>query len=114
MQRGKRRRNRQTEKPKQDATGDQPAIPQAESAPKGSEPVDTSALAPYNSYGSPDFVERGYYVDKPFTCVDCGAACVYTAAQQKWWYEVAKGQVYSRAKRCQSCRRARRTKAPNT
>src|SRR5688572_6639444 len=67
--------------------------------------VDQSALAPYNSYGFPGFVERGYYVDKPFTCQSCGAEEVWTAKQQKWWYEMAKGSVYSAARLCLACRR---------
>lgn len=34
--------------------------------------VNEALLAPYNSYGAPDFAYRGYYVDRPFRCVDCG------------------------------------------
>lgn len=68
-------------------------------------PVDASALAPNNSYGAPQFVERGYYQDVQFRCVDCGKDEVWTATQQKWWYEVAKGFAYSTAKRCRACRR---------
>ena len=49
------------------------------------------AHAPNNSYGVPCFVERGYYQDLPFTCVGCGSKEIWRAAQQKWWYEVAKG-----------------------
>ena len=30
--------------------------------------VDPSALAPHNSYSQPDFVQRGYYIDKSFIC----------------------------------------------
>lgn len=67
-------------------------------------PVDAKALAPNNSYGVPEFVKRGCYVDQRFTCVDCGVEEVWTAAQQKWWYEVAKGQVDTRANRCGDCR----------
>jgi hypothetical protein len=76
--------------------------------------VNVSALAPNNSYGVPRFVERGYYTDQPFKCADCGVHQVWTARQQKWWYEVAKGYVYSSAKLCRPCRRrerARRTEA---
>ena len=73
-------------------------------------PVDTAALAPSNSYGAPDFVARGYYVDVPFRCVDCDKDEVWTATQQKWWYEVAKGYEYSHAKRCRPCRRRVREK----
>jgi hypothetical protein len=66
--------------------------------------VNVAALAPSNSYGVPRFVKRGHYEDEPFTCTGCGAAQVWTAWQQKWWYEVAKGYVYSTAKYCRACR----------
>jgi hypothetical protein len=71
-------------------------------------PVNAKLLAPNNSYGAPDFVQRGYYVDRPFRCVDCGKEEVWTGTQQKWWYEVAKGFVYSTAVRCRICRRKKR------
>lgn len=45
-----------------------------------------------------------FYAAKPFECRDCGASEVWTAGQQKWWYEVAKGSIYSTAVRCRSCR----------
>lgn len=76
--------------------------------------VDPSQLAPDGSYSRPDFVERGYYVDKPFECHHCGAPQTWTAAQQKWWYEVAKGGVWTTARLCRACRqreRARREEA---
>jgi hypothetical protein len=76
--------------------------------------VNAAALAPNNSYGAPRFVRRGYYSDEPFRCSGCGADQVWTARQQKWWYEVAKGYVYSTARLCRPCRRreqARRTEA---
>jgi hypothetical protein len=69
-------------------------------------PVNADLLAPYNSYGVPKFVERGYYIDIPFRCVGCGKDEVWTGWQQKWWYEVAKGYVYSSARKCRKCRRA--------
>jgi hypothetical protein len=71
-------------------------------------PVNEELLAPNNSYGAPDFVRRGYYVDIPFRCVDCGKEEIWTGTQQKWWYEVAKGFVYSTAIRCRACRRKER------
>jgi hypothetical protein len=71
-------------------------------------PVNETLLAPHNSYGVPDFVRRGYYVDVSFRCADCGIEEVWTGAQQKWWYEVAKGFVYSTAIRCRRCRREQR------
>src|SRR5436305_15331411 len=74
--------------------------------------VNRTALAPHGSYSEPDFVQRGFYVDKPFECVDCGAAEIWRAAQQKWWYEVAKGDVFTTARRCRACRcRERNRKA---
>jgi hypothetical protein len=68
-------------------------------------PVNLDLLGPHRSYSELDFVTRGYYVDRPFECVDCGASEVWTAAQQKWWYEVAKGSLYATAVRCRACRR---------
>lgn len=83
----------------------------------GQAPVNPLLLAANNSYGWPDFVERGFYVDKPFVCADCGKKEIWTATQQKWWYEVAKGYVDSTAKRCRPCRikeRDRRNAARKT
>lgn len=45
-----------------------------------------------------------FYVDKPFTCRDCGSKEIWTAKQQKWWYEIAKGHIHSTAVRCKKCR----------
>ena len=70
--------------------------------------VNHALLRPTNSYGAPDFVERGHYLDRPFVCKDCGKQEVWTATQQKWWYEVAKGDVFSGAARCRACRRRER------
>ena len=72
--------------------------------PSGSAPVNEASLAPNNSYGAPDFVHRGYYLDMAFTCGNCGKEEIWTASQQKWWYEVAKGFAYSTAKQCRACR----------
>jgi hypothetical protein len=52
-----------------------------------------------------------FYLDRPFVCTDCGLHQVWTAKQQKWWYEIAKGPIDSTAVRCRPCRlreRARR------
>jgi hypothetical protein len=70
--------------------------------------VNREALAPHNSYGEPEFVTRGFYADQPFECVDCGKAEIWTAEQQKWWYEVAKGNAFTAARRCRACRRRER------
>ena len=47
---------------------------------------------------------KPYYVDEPFTCQDCGKQEVWTAKQQQWWFEVAKGNINSQAVLCRSCR----------
>jgi hypothetical protein len=73
-------------------------------------PCNPGLLAPYNSYGQPPFVARGYYLDEPFACAGCGSQEVWRATQQKWWYEVAKGNVESRARLCNPCRRAERAR----
>jgi hypothetical protein len=70
--------------------------------------VNPALLTPDHSYGSPEFVQRGYYVDAPFTCKDCGYDDTWTASQQKWWYEQAKGGVWTTARRCRGCRRKER------
>lgn len=86
-----------------------PAAPWPASAPLLDQAtVERSLLAADNSYGAPAFVQRGYYQDVAFTCVDCGEPGVWSAARQKWWYEVARGGVWTTARRCRSCRAARR------
>ena len=80
----------------------------------GTVAVTPALLRPTTSYGIPEFVQRGYYQDRPFRCKDCGVAEIWTAAQQRWWYEVAQGEVWTTAVRCRACRqreRARRTEA---
>ncbi|MDS4014876.1 MAG: zinc-ribbon domain containing protein [Candidatus Accumulibacter sp.] len=78
--------------------------------PPGSAAVSPALLRPYNSYGEPEFVRRGYYTDLAFRCVDCGAAGIWRAERQKWWYEVAAGDVFSTAVRCAACRARERAR----
>jgi len=59
-----------------------------------------SRQVPNNSWGPPKVV----YVDIAFCCRDCGQEEVWTAEQQKWYYEVAKGTLYATAVRCRACR----------
>ena len=70
----------------------------------GQSPCNPDSLAPYNSYGEPAFVTCGFYIDTAFRCIDCGREEVWSATQQKWWYEVAKGNINSKAVKCRSCR----------
>lgn len=76
--------------------------------PSGRIQADLTKQAPNNSYGGVPL----YYEDQPFTCVDCGKEEVWTAEQQQWWYEVAKGSIYSRAVRCRECRANRKAGLP--
>jgi hypothetical protein len=77
--------------------------------------MDLNALAPHNSYGAPQYVAPdGVYQDRPFICRECGKEEVWTAGQQKWWYEVAKGSIYAEARRCNACRRRERERRDET
>ena len=72
--------------------------------PPGAVAADVSKQVPVNTYGSP----KTFYVDIPFTCQDCGRREVWTAKQQKWYYEVAKGSLRAVAVRCRKCRDRRK------
>ncbi|MDB5804084.1 MAG: uncharacterized protein JWN73_1406 [Betaproteobacteria bacterium] len=67
--------------------------------------VNPALLGPNHSYGTPDFVVRGHYLDFPFACKDCGKQEVWSAHQQKWWYQSARGDLWTVAVRCRPCRR---------
>ena len=58
--------------------------------------ADTNQQVPISPYGS----KKPFYVDLPFKCEDCGSEEVWTAEQQKWYYEEAKGTLYATSKRC--------------
>jgi len=78
--------------------------------PVGAVLAEHTALRESNSYDPRPL----FYVDKPFVCKDCGIEQIWTAVQQKWWYEVAKGDINSTAVRCRDCRhkeRQRKTEA---
>lgn len=67
-------------------------------------PAERSKLDHINTYGRlPDF-----YIDKPFVCCDCGKEEIWTAADQKWYFEEAKGHTDATAVRCHACRTARK------
>lgn len=48
------------------------------------------------------------YRDRWFTCKDCGEREVWTARQQKRWYEEQGGEIEAIAIRCRACRRKER------
>ena len=43
------------------------------------------------------------YVDKPYECWRCGVACVFTACDQKYTFEVKKAIIDQRRKFCAAC-----------
>jgi len=69
--------------------------------PVGSVMADHSELEHNNTYGPLPI----FYVDKLVICRDCSAKEVWRAEQQKWWYEVAKGNINSEAVKCSACRK---------
>lgn len=75
-----------------------------EPPPPGAVLADASKLAQINTYGD---LPR-WYRDYPFICLDCGAAQTWTAEQQKWYYEEAKGHLWAVAVRCRPCRQRRK------
>ncbi|MFZ4792448.1 MAG: zinc-ribbon domain containing protein [Candidatus Competibacteraceae bacterium] len=78
--------------------------------PIGTVEVTPARLRATTSYGILDFVQRGYYQDRPFRCKDCGVEEIWTAAQQQWRYEVAQGDVWTIAVRCRACRSLERVR----
>jgi hypothetical protein len=57
--------------------------------PIGTVEVTPARLRATTSYSIPDFVQHGYYQDRPFCCKDCGVEEIWTAGQQQWWFEEA-------------------------
>ena len=80
-----------------------PHMPAGE-APTGAVAADQALLSHINTYGDiPEF-----YVDYPFSCRICGKNETWTATQQKWYYEDAKGHIWAVAVHCHDCRKARK------
>lgn len=67
--------------------------------------ADISQQAPYSGWSGVPL----YYEDQECTCVDCREVEIWTAEDQKWWFETAKGHVFSTAKRCLRCRQVLRS-----
>ena len=67
--------------------------------------ADHNKLSHINTYGAlPDF-----YLDRPFVCRRCGKTEIWKAADQKWYYEEAKGHIDARAVECHDCRAAKKS-----
>jgi hypothetical protein len=62
-------------------------------------------LSHINTYGAlPEF-----YLDRPFTCRDCGRREIWRARDQKWYFEEAKGHIDAKAVECHACRKQRKS-----
>jgi hypothetical protein len=48
------------------------------------------------------------YVDRPFRCDDCGRECVFSAQEQRHWFEKLGFLIWVSPKQCPECRRKRR------
>jgi hypothetical protein len=68
--------------------------------PAGAVIADRGELAHNNTYGC---LPR-FYVDKVVVCRQCSTEEVWPATRQKWWYEVAKGNINTDAVLCRACR----------
>ncbi|MCZ6869960.1 MAG: zinc-ribbon domain containing protein [Gammaproteobacteria bacterium] len=67
-------------------------------------PADPSKLDHINTYGQlPEF-----YIDRPFSCRQCGKREIWRARDQKWYYEEAKGHIDAVAVECHDCRKAKK------
>ncbi len=53
---------------------------------------------------------RHWYVDATFICSDCGREFVFTASEQRFWYEDRRFWIDSLPKHCVECRKAERTR----
>jgi hypothetical protein len=68
--------------------------------PPGAVMADSAELSHNNTY---DPLPR-FYIDKLIQCRQCGKEELWSAERQKWWYEVAKGNIFTQAVLCHSCR----------
>ena len=70
--------------------------------PRGAVMADPAELSHNNTY---DRLPR-FYIDRIIQCRQCGKEELWPAERQKWWYEVAKGNIFTQAVYCRSCREA--------
>src|SRR5262249_14908281 len=50
-----------------------------------------------------------FYVDENHTCVQCSTVFVFSAKDQKYWYETLKFSINAHPYRCPACRKQRRS-----
>ena len=80
--------------------------PKAAAKPSGagldSAPADPTQWAD-ESKRSVAFACRRVYTDAPYACVHCGAACVFSARDQKYSFEMRKASIWQRRTLCRGC-----------
>lgn len=54
-------------------------------------------------------VPRYFYVDEQKKCIQCGETFIFSAIEQKYWYESMRSRGAAEVVRCLSCRRRRRS-----
>ena len=75
--------------------------------PSDAIPASVEVIARWRSSYS-TFHRDPFYRDILFTCEDCGRESVWSAQDQRHWYEVLNGSPYSEARRCSECRKKRK------
>jgi hypothetical protein len=103
---GKRRRRAESHLRRAKAMADTKPKNANSALPPGAVAADPAQLTHNNTYSE---LPR-FYVDKAIQCRQCGKEEVWTANRQKWWYEVAKGNIFSQAVLCRACREEGREK----
>jgi len=79
-------------------------IQKAGEIPTGSIPVALDVIHSWKgSYSLAH--KKPYYQDASFVCENCKKSFVWTAQQQRHWFEVLHGSPYSKATRCSECRK---------
>lgn|SRR5574341_953419 len=78
--------------------------PRYDPPPPGAVMADHAELAHNNTYA----LLPKFYVDRAIVCRQCGTEEVWPAERQKWWYEVAKGNINTKAILCRSCRESKK------
>jgi hypothetical protein len=66
-------------------------------------PKDALPADPNSQNRGQGYAIKFYYKDISYTCAGCGTKGIWTAAQQKKYFEVQKGNIYNVPKWCHEC-----------
>ncbi len=84
-------------------------IVQGVEIPKGALPAD-----PESQFHGGGYAVKFSYQDIHYSCAGCGKKEVWTAEQQKRYFEVQKGNIYNKPKWCHECHVKRMQDKPGT